>query len=356
MISVAIIGAGIGREHLDGYLANRDRYKVTAICDLDLSRALEVAGPQKIKVTRNVKEILDDLTINVVDICLPPHLHFSIAMQAIDAGKHVICEKPLVASLAEVDTLTAHAKNLEKNVYPVFQYRYGHAMAQLRALSDAWLTGSAHAASIETHWCRKADYYANDWRGTWTGENGGAVLGHAIHNHDLITCLLGPVRQLSAFVETRVNPIETEDCAAISMQMENGALVTSSITLGAAKDTSRFQIAFEHITATSGMTPYAPMTDHWSFIARDPAAQAKVDQIVNAVPAGAAGFAGYFADIADHLDGLPNTAVSLADGRRSLELVAAVYHAARTQSVVTLPLTPEHPLYEGWHPLSKALT
>lgn len=354
MITAAIIGAGIGREHLDGYRTLPDRFKVKAICDLDEARAHEVIGTDPIAVTADLQTVLADPKIDLIDVCLPPHLHFPVAKQAMEAGKHVICEKPFVSSLADADTLISISNQLGKNIYPVFQYRFGRAMSQLQALRDAGLTGKAYAASVETHWCRKADYYAIDWRGTWAGENGGAVLGHAIHNHDLITNLLGPIRRLSAFTDTRINPIETEDCAAISMQMECGTLVTSSITLGAADDTTRLQICFEHLTATSGTTPYAPATGAWTFQARDPAQQTQIDAITRAVPDVPTGFAGFLAAVADDLTGLPSQAVTAADGRRSIELVAAIYHAARTGTVVSLPLTSDHPLYHGWHPTQKA--
>ena len=350
MITVAIIGAGIGREHLDGYRSLPDVFRVKTLCDLNVARAAQVVGADPINVSVDLDAVLADTAIDLIDICLPPHLHYPVAMQAIEAGKHVICEKPFVSSLGDADRLIARANLLNKNIYPVFQYRYGRAISQLQALAEAGLTGQAYAATLETHWCRKSDYYAVDWRGTWAGENGGAVLGHAIHNHDLITCLLGPIKRLSAITDTRVNPIETEDCAAILMQMESGALVTSSITLGAADDTTRLQLCFEHLTATSGTTPYAPATDVWTFKARDPAQQARVDQITAAVQDEPAGFSGFLSAVANDLNGHPSQAVTAEDGRRSIELVAAIYHAARTGTAVDLPLTPDHPLYDGWQP------
>ncbi|UWQ97643.1 Gfo/Idh/MocA family oxidoreductase [Rhodobacteraceae bacterium S2214] len=350
MITVAILGAGIGREHLDGYRALPDLFEVKTLCDLDRARASEVVGEDPITITDKLDLVLADPRIDLVDVCLPPHLHFPVTMQVLKAGKHAICEKPLVSSLADADSLTSTSNALNKNVYPVFQYRYGRAMSQVQSLRDAGLLGTPYAASIETHWCRRADYYAIDWRGTWAGENGGAVLGHAIHNHDLITALIGPVQSLSAFTATRANPIETEDCASISMQMVNGALVTSSITLGAADDTTRLKLTFSGVTITSGTAPYAPATDTWTFTARDPELQSAVDDVINSVGDVPQGFTGFLSAIAADLKQQPAEAVTLADGRQSIELVAAIYHAARTGTVVTLPLTEDHPLYAGWHP------
>lgn len=352
MIRVAIIGAGIGREHLIGCLAFPNRFEVRTLCDLDLARAESVATElaPTIAITSDFEAVLADPEIDLVHICLPPHLHFSASNAALEAGKHVVCEKPLVRSLAEADALIDAAKTSGKSLFPVFQYRFGTAMAQLEALKSAGLIGTPYAASIETHWNRGADYYSIDWRGTWAGENGGAVLGHAIHNHDLLTHLLGPVKSLSAAIDTRVNSIETEDCAAISFVMETGALATSSITLGAADDRTRLRLCFDGLTAESGIEPYAPMSTSWHFWARDPVLQEQVDDVLRGVPDVPEGFAGFMAAVANHLDHGGGNPVTPADGRRSLELVTAIYHASRTGTWVSLPLAQDTPLYGGWAP------
>ena len=348
--SVAIIGAGIGAEHLSGYLALPDDFRVAAICDLDQDRARPLCERAGARYVPDFQDILGAPGVDLVDICLPPHLHFSAAKAALEAGKDVVVEKPMTASLADADALQRVAAKTGKSVFPVFQYRFGPAASQLRALMKAGMAGKAYVATLETHWNRGAAYYANPWRGTWAGEQGGAVLGHAIHIHDWVCDVLGPVGSVHAELATRVNDIETEDCAALAMRMENGALVTSSITLGAAQDTSRMRFVFEHLTAESGRLPYAPAQDQWSFAARDPGDQAAVDAIVSAVSDGEAGFAGLFAEIAKALDGQDNHAVTLADGRRSLEFVTAVYDSARRGTRVRLPLGQDHALYEGWQP------
>src|SRR5690606_23848314 len=107
--------------------------------------------------------------------------------------------------------------------------------------------------------------------------------------------------------------IEVEDCAALAIRMQSGALVTSSVTLGAADDTSRLRFCFEGLTAESGRLPYRPAEDRWTFTARAPAAQAAIDACLAAVPAVPAGYAGLFAAIGDALDGRPGGEVTLED-------------------------------------------
>lgn len=356
MIRVAIIGAGIGAEHLDAYLALPALYDVAALCDLNLARAEAAAGPRGVAATSDVEAVLADPSIDLIDVCLPPHLHFDFAVSALEAGKDVVCEKPLVASLAEVDALIAKADETGKRVFPVFQYRFGPGTAQLRALTEAGFAGRLYAGTIETHWNRDAAYYAVDWRGTWAGERGGCLLGHAIHIHDFIPAFLGPVARVHAELATRVNEIEVEDCAALAIRMESGAVLTSSVTLGAATDTSRLRLVFDGVTVESGSAPYAPASEGWTFTARAPVTQAEVDAVLARVAAEGPhplGFVGFFEAVAEAIvrdPGVPGREVTLADGRRSLEFVSAAYQSARSEAPVTLPLTQDFALYDSWLP------
>ncbi|MCY4178958.1 MAG: Gfo/Idh/MocA family oxidoreductase [Litoreibacter sp.] len=351
MIRVAILGAGIGAEHLAGYRALPNLFEVVTICDLDRARAEAIAGGARVEV--DAQKVIADPGIDLIDICLPPHLHVPMSLAALDAGKHAICEKPVATSLADADLLQEAETRSAGCLFPVFQYRFGKAMSQLDVLRDGGLLGAPHMAALETHWARGADYYAVPWRGTWAGEQGGAIVGHAIHAHDLLTHFFGEVAQVSAQLTTRINPIETEDCAALSFQMANGALATSSVTLGGADDTTRIKLIFEHLTATSGSKPYAPMDQPWTFQAREPDLQPRVDEIVANATSGLAGFAGFLSEVAHAIKGAPNRAVRLDDGRRSLEIITAAYASSRAGGTpMACPVAPDHPLYAGWQPKS----
>ncbi len=351
MIRVSILGAGIGAAHLSAYRALPNRFKVKSLCDRDFSRAVEATGDDPdIGIFPDIDQALADPDIDLIDICLPPHLHSPVSLRALEAGKHVICEKPIARSIREVDQMETALAQSEGRIFPVFQYRYGLGIAQLHALIDAGLAGKAYTASAETHWNRQAGYYSNPWRGTWNGEVGGAVLGHAIHAHDLLCHVLGPVTEISAFLDTRVNDIEVDDCAAISMRMESGALVTSSVTLGAADDTSRMRFCFEGFTAESGSLPYAPGETPWRFTARGRIKQAEIDDVLAEVAAPLQGFAGFMDAIAYALEGQAGRDVSFEDGRRSIELVSAIYQAARSGRSVKLPIGKEETICDGWMP------
>ena len=348
--SISIIGAGIGASHLAGLAQLPDRFSVHSVCDLNAERGRPLAEQYGAAFTTDFAAVLADPTVDIVDICLPPHLHFRACLAALDAGKKVVCEKPLVASLRDADALADKVAQTGGFLSPVFQYRYGPGTAQLYALIAAGLAGRCYAGTLETHWDRPASYYDVDWRGTWAGEQGGALLGHAIHIHDLLPAILGPVAQVYADVATRVNDIEVEDCAALSIRMASGALITSSVTLGCAGNISRMRLMFQGFTVESDQAPYALAEKGWTFTAREPNVQNAIDAVLAGVTAAKPGYAGMFEAVADALDGRPGREVTLADGRRSLEFVTACYASHRSGMPVALPLGPDHPLYVGWLP------
>jgi len=351
--NVAILGAGIGEKHLAAYARLAERFTVTHICDLNTDLAQRLAGEVDASVTDDLHAVLADPTVDIVDICLPPPLHFPVAIKALAAEKHVVVEKPIAGSLQHADLLVRAEAESGRKVFPVFQYRYGRAFDILSRLRVSGFMSRALTASLETHWDRDAEYYSTAWRGTWDHEFGGAVLSHAIHAHDLLSLVFGPVADVSAVTATRANAIETEDCASIVFRMKNGATATSSITLGAAGNSSRLRLIFDDLTVESDsgeMFAYAPGEADWSFRARDPGRQHKINDIIASNKSSAEGFVGFCTAVADALDGLPGSEVSLNDGVVSIELATAIYHSDRTGNRVSLPLNRNLAICNGLKP------
>ena len=360
-LNIAVVGLGIGAEHIAALCQLPDNYKLHTLCDLneELGESLckENSGTH---FTRDIEEVFSSSEIDIVDICLPPHLHLGAILKALESGKHVVCEKPLVTSLSELDQLERTVKRTGRQVFPVFQYRFGPAAEQLLALIDAGVAGNALVASLETHWDRDKNYYDVPWRGTWAGEQGGAILTHAIHSHDWLTWIFGPVKSVYANLATRVNSIEVEDCAVLNFEMQSGALASSSITLGAAGDSSRLRFCFSELTAESGTAPYAPAGDKWTFTSRCNDKQSEVDRITQSAltqnSQANVGYAGFFRAISRELDAVGSAGsadipvVTLQDARQSIELATAIYASSRSNTRVVFPLGADHPLYNGWVP------
>ena len=105
MLDVAVIGGGIGAAHINGYAQLPERFRVSAVCDLNQELAQSLAEQTGGRSTADIEDVLADPEIDIVDICLPPSMHVPVAIRALEAGKHAIVEKPVAGSLVEADRL-----------------------------------------------------------------------------------------------------------------------------------------------------------------------------------------------------------------------------------------------------------
>ncbi len=350
-LRVAVVGLGVGKGHVRAYQALPDRFELVALCDIDEAKAREIAGQNEVpQVVTDLADLcrMDDL--DVIDICTPPHLHFAQIRQTLAAGKHAICEKPLVSSLREVDDLAGDEARSGRRVMPIFQYRFGHGLQKLRLLLAEGLAGRAYQATVETAWRRRASYYDVPWRGKWETERGGALLGHAIHAHDMLCYALGPVRSVYCRAATLVNRIEVEDCAAATLEMADGSLAALGVTLGSPEEITRHRFHFSGFCAESNTRPYTNSGDPWTFTGDTPELQARIDETLARFTPLPEGYEGQFYRFHQALRDGTELPVTLADARASLELITAFYHSTRTGQAVDLPIGPEHPNYASWLP------
>ena len=351
-LNVAVAGLGVGKEHLAAYARLPDLYRIKAVCDLDAARAAAIAAEFGAPIaTSQFAELIVMRDLDVIDICTPPGTHRTLVEQALRAGYNVVCEKPLVGSLKEADALIAITETVPGTLFPVFQYRFGNGLQKLKFLQARGLTGRAYLSTIETSWRRPAEYYAVPWRGKWATELGGCCLSQAIHAHDILSYVNGPVKSVSARLATRVNAIEVEDCAAVAVEMADGSVATLAVTLGSAEEVSRLRFAFENVTAENrGSEPYKPGNDPWYIKGTSAEADARIAAALRDFQPSAESFQGQFARIHAAIVGDAPSPVTPEDARASLELITAIYYSAETGSVVTLPIGSDHPKYGGWVP------
>lgn len=353
ILKVAVIGGGIGHSHIEqGYVPNADKFAVTVICDINAERAASLASEFAIpRQTPSFDEVLAMPDIDVIDICTPPLLHYPQVMAALAAGKHVICEKPLVGSLREMDEVIAAEAEAAGLLMPVFQYRFGNGVQQARRIIDSGIAGKPYLGTAETLWKRGPAYYAVPWRGKWASELGGILMTHAIHIHDLLFYLMGPAQTLFGRTATRVNSIEVEDCISAALELKSGALATLSGTLGSQEQVSRLRLAFENVTFESDHAPYDPGGKPWKIIPANDEIGRQIDALLadwtEVRPGYATQFERFFEAVAS---GVP-LPVTSADARQALEIITAFYHSDETRREVTLPIGPGSEKYEGWVPL-----
>ncbi|HEY4202537.1 MAG TPA: Gfo/Idh/MocA family oxidoreductase [Devosiaceae bacterium] len=348
---VAMIGAGIAARHLSGYAKLPELYEVVVLCSLDAERGKALADQYGVPdYSQDFDAVIGRSDVEIVDIATPPHLHYDMARRAILAGKHVICEKPLFGSLAEVDAMERLLATTDRRLMPIFQYRYGTGLQKLRHLVRKGLTGRPVLTAIETHWWRGADYYDVDWRGKWATELGGGLLGHAIHAHDMLTYIHGDIAEVFSMGATLVNAVEVEDTAALSLRMANGSLASLSMTFGSREEISRLRFCFRDVVAESIAEPYTMYRDPWTFRAGDAAKQAEIDAALAEVQPTLDGYGRQFELLHAALHDGAELPVTLADARRALELVTAAYYSQQQDRPVTLPIAASHPYFASWSP------
>jgi len=354
-LDIAVVGLGIGSKHLDALAEMPEAFRVSVLCDLDDTRLQREAArfPQAL-ATKDLHQVLQARPA-LLALCTPPHLHREQIAQCFDAGVPVVCEKPLVASLEEFDRVMQAQQRAGLPLFPIFQSRFGAGLQALKHLQAHGLARHALVATVETHWQRGDAYYATGWRGRWATEKGGVCLTQAIHAHDMLTHVMGPIESVFAHLATRVNDIEVDDCAAVSLRLRSGALASLSATLGAAENRSRLVFVFDDLTVTSDSpNAYRPALAPWHVQGKTPGVEAAIAAAMRSFVPAAESFIGQYRSIHETLVHGKPSPVTLAEARASLELVTAIYHSASTGTQVTLPIEAGHPRYARWTPADEA--
>jgi predicted dehydrogenase len=352
-LRIGLVGCGWAASwHATDLVKLPELFTFVACCDSNEARAREFAMRYQVAATTNdYAALCARQDVDVIVICTPPMLHHEMVLQALAAGKHVVCEKPFVSSLAQVDSVRDAESRSKGRVMPIFQYRFGSGVAKVRHLIGTGLPGKHYVSSCDSARTRGPDYYREAWRGKFATELGGVLVTQSIHSHDLMSWLLGPIAKVAAFKSTRVNPIEVEDCAAASLQLVDGSLLALSATLGSVQEVTRIRMCFEHVTFER-VSPQGtrPADDPWTILPRTEQVAAAIDNELKNVPEGKAWFAGQYEQFFHALASDRPFAVTLDDARASLELITALFEASETNTIVSLPLGPTHPRYHGWTP------
>lgn len=349
-LRVAIVGLGIGAAHADGYRRLPDDFEVVVAADPDRARVEFVQGFTDAEAATGLDDVLARDDLDIVSLATPPFLHLDQISAILRAGKHVVCEKPVVASLADVDRLEAVEQATGCWVMPIFQYRYGRGLQKLLHLVDSGVTGRCHTGTVDVSWRRRPEYYDVAWRGRHATELGGILLSHTIHALDMVTQVQGRPARAFARSATRVNAIETEDTASVSLEMADGSYATMSATLGSPEEISRHRFCFERLSAESNTHPYENHREPWNFSGDTDADTAAIEAALETFEPQPELYKGQFARMSAAVRAGEELPVTLADARASLELLTALYWSSASGTDVELPIGEDHPYYGGWAP------
>ena len=349
-LRVGVVGSGVGQAHIRAFQSLPDQFEVVILCGTQETKTRDIAAEYDIpRSSIEIDELYGVDDLDVIDLCTPSNQHVEQVQQALAGGKHVICEKPVAGSLKEVDDLIRAEAASQCRVMPIFQYRFGHGLQKLKFLVEEGVAGRAYLTTVETAWRRRADYYAT-WHGRWETELGGALVTLAVHAHDALTYILGPISRVLAHTTTLVNPIETEDCVTASLEMADGSLASLSVTTGSTVQISRHRFCFHNLTAVSNTEPYANTADPWTFTGDSPEMDAEIEGALARFAPLPEGFEGQFYRFYQALQHDSALPVTLPEARASLELITAIYHSAEMGQLVQLPIGEGHPKYGSWRP------
>jgi len=187
--------------------------------------ARQLAAQYGVTAYAAIGEFLADSQLDIVTVCTPSGAHFEPALAALEAGKHVICEKPLEVTTERIDQLIAAACSHHRTLASVLNRRFHPAMSAFKQAADAGRFGRLTSASCYVKWFRDQAYYDSaPWRGTWALDGGGVLMNQAIHTIDALLHLAGPVTAVQANTACLAHSgIEVEDIAVAIVEFANGA-------------------------------------------------------------------------------------------------------------------------------------
>ncbi len=346
-LGVGIVGCGmISRFHARAIREIRSA-KLIGCTSRSLPSAQALADEFSMEAFESLDRMLADPRIDVVTICTPSGAHMEPAIAAMRAGKHVIVEKPLEVTLKRCDRMIAEAERQGVVLSTIFPSRYHKASRLLKKAVDSGRFGTLTLGDAYVKWFRTQEYYdSGQWRGTWELDGGGALMNQAIHSVDLLVWLMGDVAEISAVTATLAHErIEVEDVAVAALKFRNGALGT--IEASTAVFPGYLKKIAIHGNQGSAVIEEEDIVE-WSFdrmTARDRKIRAEfaaeTETGGGAADPSAIGHAAHAAQFRDVFKAIrtgQKPEIDGREGRRSVEVILAIYKSASTGRRVSLPL------------------
>lgn len=313
----------------------------TLVGALDMDPTRAAAFAEKWNVERSFSSF-DDLlaahlagaAFDVMHICTPPGVHAEQTVAALEAGMHVVVEKPPALSLEQLDAMTNAAERTGRQLAVVFQQRTGTAAAHVRDLLDSGALGRPLVATCQTLWYRDPAYFDVAWRGTWASEGGGPTLGHGIHQLDLLAWLLGEWSTVSGQLWRLARDVQTEDVSTAVVTFESGVVASVVTSLVSPREVSSIRIDTELATVTVDHL-YGHGHDNWRITPAPGVDAGRAAAWELPAHEEASGHEPLVRAVYDALlcgGELPRI---VEEPSRSFEIVTAVYSSAATGAVVT---------------------
>ena len=338
-----IVGAGLIADFHARAIADIPNAKLLGCCDVVPEKAKELADKYKVRVFDSLEDMLKKNEIDIVTIATPSGAHAEPAIAAAQAGKHVICEKPLDITLERIDAMIEAHRKYGTRLGGIFPSRFNDAMAPLRQAINSRRFGVITYAGVYVPWWRSDDYYKDTWHGTWKLDGGGALMNQSIHMIDMLCDLMPPIESVQAFTATLGHPqIETEDTAVAVLRYTDGALgVIYGTTASYPGQFRRFEI-----TGTRGtVVQLEDSFTVWQF-ADEKAEDAQIRNQFSEIKSGggvadpaAIPYENHTRNFKAFIDALEtgrDFCISGAEARKAVEVILTIYKSAKEQKIIQL--------------------
>jgi UDP-N-acetyl-2-amino-2-deoxyglucuronate dehydrogenase len=336
-LRIALVGCGrIAKNHFEA-IGRIDNLDLVAVADVVPERAEAAGAAQGVPSFSSLEAMLKAVPCDIVTVAAPSGLHPTLGILAAEAGKHVVSEKPMAISLESADALIESCTANDVRLFVVKQNRLNPAIQLLKRAVRKGRFGRIHSANCTVRWARPQDYYDQaPWRGTWAMD-GGAFMNQASHYVDLIQWLAGPVESVMAMTATQERRIEAEDSGAAVLRFANGAIGVLDVTMLTYPRNLEGSITIlgDRGSVKIGGTA-VNRVDTWVFEDYDD--DDKLIEAAATTPPTVYGFGhqGYYENVVRVLreNVVPDT--DGREGRKSLEIILAIYASARSGERVRL--------------------
>lgn len=361
MLRIGIIGTGgIADAHIAGYLAFPEQCEIVALADVIPGKAALKAAAFELDGATPYDDPLEMIAaaaLDVVTIGTPPSTHAALAIAALDAGVHVLVEKPMAPSLEECDAMLAAQERSGKILSVVAQNRFRDDVATLKAVVDSGLLGSISHVRVDSSWWRGPAYYDLWWRGTWEKEGGGCTLNHAIHHIDLLLWLLGRPNEIVAMLaNAQHDNAEVEDLSVAVLRYDRGlAQITSSVVHHGEDQQIVIQGADASIALPWAVVAESSRPDGFPAAGGDAERVDRIEALVaGREPLPHRGHAGQIGDLLAAIRDGQALVADGRDGRNAVEVVTAIYKAGFERRFTALPLGADDPYYRAGQLVARA--
>ena len=347
MLKFALIGCGrIGKRHAEiignGQVSSA---KLTAVCDHVEERAREFGARYSVPHYIDFREMMREMSrdIDVINVLTPSGMHAVNCLALASYGKHIVVEKPMALTLSDADAMIRACDQAGVKLFVVKQNRYNLPVQKLKEAVDAGRFGKLVLGTVRVRWCRTQEYYDQDrWRGTWA-EDGGVFANQASHHVDLLEWIMGPVESVYAKATTALVKIEAEDTGVVVLKFVSGALGVIEATTAARPKDLEGSISILGENGAVEIDGFAVnRMKTWNF-KDDEDSDRDVMERYRENPPNVYGF-GHVRFLQHVVDCIKHDRAALVDGlegRRSLELITAIYESVETGKEVFLRFHPK---------------